>query len=927
MKIAFTSIISLLLMVACASTSQMSPQPIKNDPDWISNQLPNGLKYHIYHDGKSPVSIRFIVHTGSINETINQQGYAHFLEHMAFNGSQHFKENQIIKDFEKAGASFGADINASTDYVQTTYKLDLPNQDTLDQGMLWFRDIADGLTISETEVEKEKGVILGEYRLRRPEHKPFYFSLYNHLITDTALAQHDPLGTKASIQATTAQGLKQFYRTWYQPQRTEIIISGNLSTSDADALISKHFSNWASTTTESDAKAEAIVNIDDLHYNNQNFVAPIGPYDSASFGLLIPRGKSRWVTLGDQTFYWRDDVAYQLIYQRLNSTFIDHGLAIQQTYTGDYWLEGQRYSQIQVSFAEQDRQEIQAQLISVITSLRDHGVSQTELNNIMSGYQQTLDTADQNWEKQTATEHANGMAHSIRMNQMPQSKADYKNNLTLFIANTDVSVINTHLDQLLAQPKILTIGASKTENVTALNATLPTLTSQLAQAGEKPLFTESDKDFNQPKTIGTITHERIDPQNPNMTIWTLSNGLEVWYLRDRNAGKEVNIAYSGLGGKAALPPELFPTFEVFIPTIIRSGIGQLNGSQLQYKLRSRNIAVSPYSTYTCQGITISTPQDSLADSFATLYTALTDIRVSDVQLKAVKQQSIQAKKIMFQSPAGLFDIEFENHVFPKESYRHLVSFEDISTITAEQIKQTHQILFTQNRNNKLVIIADLDKKQLAPLLRQYAANFPLEPSKDVSYNPNYNQHSRLLTIAPYNNENSSLVLLRTLSNQPLARSTKDIFINDMLSRIIKQRLTQSLREDLSLDYSPNVLAFFADEEQYQDWAFLVWAAPKQVTNIQQAFKDVIEQLHQGITTQETSSVGKQLAADLAPLVADQKQYTAFIQRYLIHGYDFHVLQDPNSFIQTISASDLSQAFEQQFGEGSLSLEALLTPKK
>lgn len=158
----FIPVIPALLLAGCTLTE--SSLPLQPDSNWQVAILPNGMKYHLYPTDDSQVSLRLVINSGSFQETPQQQGYAHFIEHMAFNGSQHFAGNQVIELFEQAGGSFGADINAFTSYQQTTYKLDLADNKRLKDALTWMRDIGDGLEFDPNEVEKEKGVILGEWR-------------------------------------------------------------------------------------------------------------------------------------------------------------------------------------------------------------------------------------------------------------------------------------------------------------------------------------------------------------------------------------------------------------------------------------------------------------------------------------------------------------------------------------------------------------------------------------------------------------------------------------------------------------------------------------------------------------------------------------------------------------------------------------------
>ncbi|WP_234425360.1 M16 family metallopeptidase [Vibrio coralliilyticus] len=207
-----------IAVVISGCSSFPNDPPIEADKGWIEGALDNGLKYHIYPVSGAPVSVRLFVRVGSLQETDQQRGYAHFLEHMAFNGSRHFSSNEMVSLFEQAGLTFGADINAYTAYYETVYQLDLPDNTQLNNALLWMRDIGDGLTIAPAEVEKEKGVIQGEIRRTRPENKSLADKYYDYLLKGTALEDLDPVGDSLSVQSATPESITAFYQKWYHPE-------------------------------------------------------------------------------------------------------------------------------------------------------------------------------------------------------------------------------------------------------------------------------------------------------------------------------------------------------------------------------------------------------------------------------------------------------------------------------------------------------------------------------------------------------------------------------------------------------------------------------------------------------------------------------------------------------------------------------------
>lgn len=357
---------TVLIIVGCNSDLD---KPIPNDSNWSQHQLDNGLRYHLYPTEDKEISIRLMIHAGSMQESDQQKGYAHFVEHMAFNGSRNFTGNDVIRLFEKTGGSFGADINAFTSYQLTAYKMDLADQEHLPLALTWMRDVADGIAFSPDQVEREKGVILGEFRDSRPENEPLFTKAYLEAIKGTVLEDKDPLGTEVSVKQASAKGLENYYRTWYQPQNAELIISGNINTEELSKLISQQFSTWKNNGKPAVNKQR------DYRINHGSYTLLAGDQESPSLHFFVDRGPSSITTFKQQYQYWLDDVTQQLIYQRLKASFNDAAQAVQ--YLGSYtqWIGYNRYSAASVAFSADNREVTQQLFLETLGSLRDYGVS------------------------------------------------------------------------------------------------------------------------------------------------------------------------------------------------------------------------------------------------------------------------------------------------------------------------------------------------------------------------------------------------------------------------------------------------------------------------------------------------------------------------------------------------------------------------
>ena len=217
------------------------------DPNLHFGRLANGVRYVITenHEPKNRVALYLDVQAGSLNETEAQRGYAHYLEHMLFNGTAHFPPGELIRYFQSIGMGFGADTNAHTSYDETVYKLLLPDnkEQTLDTGMLVLADYARRALLLESEVERERGVILAEKRSRDSADARVSKALLGKEFAGTRVATRDPIGLEKTIQAATSARLRAFYDTWYRPSNMIVVLVGDVTPQQAQAVLTRHFAD------------------------------------------------------------------------------------------------------------------------------------------------------------------------------------------------------------------------------------------------------------------------------------------------------------------------------------------------------------------------------------------------------------------------------------------------------------------------------------------------------------------------------------------------------------------------------------------------------------------------------------------------------------------------------------------------------------
>jgi zinc protease len=238
-----------LLTAADAIPLAHEGSDIPADPAVKWGLLENGLRYAILPNAEPPnrVSMRLFVDAGSLMENDDQQGLAHFLEHMAFNGTKNFPAGEMVEYFQRLGMGFGNHTNAHTSFNETVYKLELPNSDAamIDEGMKLFRDYADGMLLLTGEIDEERGIILSEKRDRDSVSWRTFVEQIKFAFPEQRLSSRMPIGTDEVISKAPRERFVEFYENWYTPNRMAVVVVGDVEVAAIEKLITTHFADMA----------------------------------------------------------------------------------------------------------------------------------------------------------------------------------------------------------------------------------------------------------------------------------------------------------------------------------------------------------------------------------------------------------------------------------------------------------------------------------------------------------------------------------------------------------------------------------------------------------------------------------------------------------------------------------------------------------
>lgn len=250
----FSMAAAFLTLPATAQQKTSTNKILPISPQVRKGKLPNGITYYIRKntEPKNRAELRLVVHAGSILENDNQVGLAHFTEHMSFNGTKNFAKNELINFLEKSGVQFGADLNAYTSFDETVYMLQLPtdSEEVFKKGFQILEDWAHNVSFDNTEIDKERGVVIEEWRLGLGAATRMRNKYFPVILKGSRYAIRSPIGTKANLDTFKYETIKKFYKDWYRPDLEAVIVVGDVNVDEVEKMIKDHFSIIPKRTEE-----------------------------------------------------------------------------------------------------------------------------------------------------------------------------------------------------------------------------------------------------------------------------------------------------------------------------------------------------------------------------------------------------------------------------------------------------------------------------------------------------------------------------------------------------------------------------------------------------------------------------------------------------------------------------------------------------
>jgi zinc protease len=882
--------------------SQPKPDLLPLDPDVLVGKLPNGLTYYIRRnvEPKNRAELYLVTSAGSLLEEDNQQGLAHFTEHMAFNGTRDYPKNDLVDYLQKAGVKFGADLNAFTSFEETVYQLPLPTDSIkiFARGFVILANWAAYQTFDPKEIDNERGVVLEEERTRgKNAQERLQNQILPVLLSNSRYAARLPIGKEDILKTFKPEEITSYYKNWYRPDLQAVIAVGDFNPQEVFEAIKFNFASLQNPAIEKP---------------RTKFTVPITPgtavkiatdkefpYTLAEIVVKLPE------TILKTPADFLQGIRVQLFNQMLNDRLGEFmqkpnpPFLFGRASYGEFIGHQDAFTSIAVAKPGELQNAVKA-VVTETERARLFGFTITELERAKQNALQQIDNAYKEKDKTKSVNFVNQYQKNfLTGNAIPG--IDYSYNFYINnIGKISLAEINAMAGKFISdQNRVVIVEAPDNEK-----ANLPdekTLLSWLTVNTKdlKPYVDETNDEplLTQIAPAGKVISAVID-SNILTTNLTLSNGVKVILKPTQFKNDQILINGYAFGGTSLAKDEDFTSADFAAGVIQNSGVGGFTQAQLDKKLKGKNVSITPYISDVAQGISGNTAPKDFETAMQLIYLYFTQPRKDqDIWASTTSQTSSVLVNRSLDSNSVFQDTisaTLSNHNFREM----VVTPEQIKLASIDKAYSFFKDRFADASGFTFTFVGNFEVATIKPYLEAYLGSLP-STNKNETYNnlhifPPAGQINK--TVYKGIADKASVQLVYSGNYDYNEANNMQV---DALEEILQIKLTERLREKESATYSPGVRASYKKTPNGR-YTFTIFfdCAPANVDRLVSAVQEEIDKLKQNGAT--AVDVEKFAAQDARSTQVQMKE-NIFWAGYL--GSSSQNKTDPDAILHHVS--DLS----------------------
>ena len=740
-RLFFAAVAFICTTALVAQDMQLPPIPI--DPAVRIGKLDNGLTYYIRHNGYPENVANFYIaqRVGSIQEDDSQRGLAHFLEHMAFNGSEHFKGNGIIEFTRSLGVEFGSDLNAYTSIDQTVYRVcDVPTKraTALDSCLLILKDWSNGLLLEPEEIDKERDVVHNEWRLGEgPEMRMFQRALPK-MYPGSKYGERLPIGLMSVIDSFRPETLRAYYHKWYRPDNQAIIVVGDIDVDHMEAKVKELFSGIKVDANAPKVVAEVVPDNKEAIYvfekdkeQQMSEIMVMMKHDA-----IAPEEKS---TLPYLIRDYEVGVISQMIGQRLSEMTQEESCPFFQGMAddGQYLLSKTKdcFELVGIPKEGKDLETLQT-LYREARRVLEYGFTATEYARAQADYLSGLEKAYTNRDKRKNAEFGNAYRDHFLTNEPIPPLDELFSMMQMLVPNIPVEAINQLLPDLISNSDsnlVVMLLAQEKEGKTY--PTEQQMAAAIAAARAETIEAYVDNVKDEPLVdVTKLQPGKIVSETENKTFdykeLKLSNGATVILKKTDFKDDEVQMQAFAKGGKSVFGAADYTNLKVFDQAIGMSGLGNFSSTELQKALAGKECNADATLGNTRQYVTAhSTPKD-IETMMQMQYLYFTAINKDEKQFQNLMTQLDMALKNKSLSPDMVLSDSLAATLYAHNPRFAQIDVKDLKDVNYDRILEMARDRFKNAGQFTFIFCGNFDETTLRPLIEQYIASLPATGEAD-----------------------------------------------------------------------------------------------------------------------------------------------------------------------------------------------------
>ncbi|HBL33672.1 MAG TPA: peptidase M16 [Porphyromonadaceae bacterium] len=722
-------VLSLLLLMASVCLMAQQNPVLPTDPAVRTGKLENGLTYYIRQNKTPENRVDFYIaqNVGSMQEEDPQAGLAHFLEHMAFNGTTHFPGKSMLNYLQDNGIQFGGNINAYTSFDQTVYYIsNVPadNKNLVDSCILVLYDWSCGIALEEEELDKERGVIREEWRTRGGSQQRLTDKLLPALYPGSKYANRMPIGSIDVINNFKPEEIRAYYHKWYRPDLQGIIIVGDVNVDETEKKVKDLFSGIKLDENRAERvyfpvpdNDEPIVAIATDKEARNTLIRLFYKHDAVPREMLNTQAGYMMNYVTNVAAIMFND-RFNEITQKPNAPF-----TFAQAYNSDYFVAKTKDAWTVVAGSAEDKvDEALAAIVRETERVKKHGFTASEYERARTNLLQSVENAYNNRDKQKNNAYAEEYVRSFTDGE-PIPGIEYEYQLLQSVApQIPVEAINQTIQQLIGEKNIVVaVTGPEKEGLTypGKDELLGVLASVKAEEIEPYAEEVSDEPLiAEPPAPGTIAEVKKD-EAFGTTVWKLSNGVTV-VLKDTDfKDDEIRMMASSYGGTSQYVVQDPVNAKMAGQVMTLGGVGNFSTTELPKVLAGKTASARPIISMTTQGFAGSSSIKDFETMLQLVYLYFTAPRTDQEAFASFLQRAeIQMKNIEAE-PSVAFQDSILKTIYGDNPITKRMKAEDLKKIDYPRIMEMYKQSFVNPGSFVFSFVGNIDEDAVKPVILQY----------------------------------------------------------------------------------------------------------------------------------------------------------------------------------------------------------------